>query len=419
MKKSNPFVNNARRQFLNTISKAGLSLPTLRASALGAGMLVGRDAMAATGVQRVVFIYVPGGAPGASNWLPSSNLTLKKCSAPLESVKSECVFFSGTSVIQDGSPNGGHGLTQRVLGGFEAPLTIDFALEESIGAVSPTASIRMGVATGSLNSISSKNRQEVADYVDNPTTVFEKLFGGGQDLGDVGTNRRKSILDINRDALKKIKSRLGGLERQRLDEHSAAIERIESDLDAAAAASVPEACKNPDWNTDGFSGPITDVAFNTIFDLHLDSLVLALKCNVTKVGVIQLGTHQSEFTVPGMDGTLHGVIHGGQGGFDTYCAKLHENVATLISRLKEEKDFDGTPLLDSTLVVKVTDMGNGSGHTADNAPFLIAGGGSSIQRGRVQSCDEHPKILDSVCQALGVYGTVPSYSSSPATGVLS
>ena len=149
------FAQQQRRGFLKTLTQAGLSLPLVQASGLGAGMLLGRQAYGAVGAKRVIFVYAPDGTPGgASNsFTPDANMVLKACTTPLETVKNQCVFFSGVNVMKKDGVDGGHGLAQRVLGGFNAPNTIDFALEETIGAASPFGVIHAGVSTGVKDSI--------------------------------------------------------------------------------------------------------------------------------------------------------------------------------------------------------------------------------------------------------------------------
>lgn len=421
MKKDLNFAQLQRRSFLKTLSKAGLGLPVVKASSIGAGMMLARHAEAAEGVKRVIFVYIPDGTPGGatSSFTPSSGMSLKSCSSPLESVKQNCVFFRGTSVMQGDSVNGGHGLAQRVLGGYNAPNTIDFALEDTIGATSPFGVIHAGVSTGQKDSISSKNRNQIQAYVDNPLSVFNKVFGGNTDLSDVGTKRKKSVLDVNRQALAKIQSRLGAFEKQRLDQHMAAIERLEDEIDLAASQSVPEFCKTPVWNTGGFSGPMTDDQFTTIFGLQADTIVLAMQCNMTKIASIQLGTHQADFSVPGQGGSYHGVIHGGgPGGYTAYRSYLCARVAQLIEKLRDAQDTDGSSMLESTLVVQVTDMGDGNAHSGTDAPFFLAGGSSIVRGGQVVSASRHTQILDTVLEAFGVAGTAPRYDSSAVSGVL-
>ncbi|MEJ2694719.1 MAG: hypothetical protein P8166_17255, partial [Candidatus Thiodiazotropha sp.] len=79
----------------------------------------------------------------------------------------------------------------------------------------------------------------------------------------------------------------------------------------------------------------------------------------------------------------------------------------------------GGKLIDSTLVVQVTDMGDGSSHTATDAAFMFAGGGSAVNRGSIVSVPNHFRLLDTVAQYMGVYGVIGGYDpNGPASGIL-
>lgn len=170
-----------------------------------------------------------------------------------------------------------------------------------------------------------------------------------------------------------------------------------------------------------------DEHFTDLFGLQVENLILAMKCNITRVGVIQLGTHQAEFMVnkgwPGKTGDYHGSVHSGSYDFyKTYRSYFSERVAQLIQRLKETDDPAGGKLLDNTLVVQVTDMGDGNAHSDSDAPFMLAGGGAAIQRGKVVDVGgaKHYQLLETVSEYMGVRGTIGTYSAAgPLGGILS
>lgn len=57
-------VSAQRRNFLKLIGKAGLSLPLLQASSLGAGLLLSRQTLASgNSLRKVIFVYIPDGTP--------------------------------------------------------------------------------------------------------------------------------------------------------------------------------------------------------------------------------------------------------------------------------------------------------------------------------------------------------------------
>lgn len=397
---------NQRRNFLKFMGKAGVSLPVLQASALGAGMMLTRQAEAAgNALRKVIFVYIPDGTPkGASHsFTPDAALTLKACSKPFESVKNECVFLDGMTI--DGG--GGHGNSQRVLGAFASGVrgSIDLALGDTIGATSPVASLRMGVRTRGVEPISARGFAIATDTQDNPEAVFDRLFGGAVDTNPIGIKREKKILEMNESALNKLKNKLGTYELRRLEQHQDAISKLKGDIERAANAEVVPGCDNPTFNPDNLKTEQLDQYFGSLFDLQVENIVLALKCNITRVGVIQMGTHQAEFNVDrtfDVVGDYHGSVHSGNEKFYTdYRAYFSELVARLIKRLQETDDASGGKLIDNTLVVQITDMGDGDAHTDTNAPFMLAGGGSAINRGSLVAGANHHRLLDTAVRFMG------------------
>ena len=51
------------------------------------------------------------------------------------------------------------------------------------------------------------------------------------------------------------------------------------------------------------------------------------------------------------------------------------NLAYFIDKLKERKDAQGRPLLDTTIVYFGSGLGNANTHSTSNVPVLVAGGG--------------------------------------------
>ncbi|MDF3012595.1 MAG: hypothetical protein K0Q78_799 [Cellvibrio sp.] len=108
MKTQEKTMQNNRRQLLKMIAGGSASAPFVSAGLLAAGAGFANTASAATSVKNVIFVFIPGGAPGGASTTitPSAGLQLKACSAPLEPVKQECVFFANTNMQ-------GHGCVVR------------------------------------------------------------------------------------------------------------------------------------------------------------------------------------------------------------------------------------------------------------------------------------------------------------------
>lgn len=415
-----------RRNFLQTVAKAGLSANFLSASTFTTGMMLGRAAQAQTNaIRNVIMCFIPGGAPvaGTNTWLPSSSLNLAATSAPLESVKQHCVFFGNTSVVNNnGSGVGGHGNTSKAFGGSGFSNTFDVELERTLGANSPFPSVLLGVQSSGHGSATKKNGSEIV-YQDNPIAAFNRLFGSNVNTSSIGTQRSQSILDLHTTEIAELQNVLGSSERNRLEEHLSSIETIQARLENQAAGEVLPACSSPSWNTSGFEYTSNNrTRFTTEAELQMDTAVLALKCNLTNVVSIMLGNHQSEHAIPTLNftGDYHQSIHGGQAGaFQETRAYLSSRMAYLISELESATDEFGNSLLDSTLVIQSTDMGDGNAHSSVDCPMMIAGGGSAINRGQVVSTDRHMNMFDTASAALGLDSQIASFGTGPITGVLS
>ena len=310
--------------------------------------------------------------------------------------------------------------------------TIDFALEDTVGAASPVASLRLGVLSQATQSapISARGQWSIAtDYQDNPQTVFDRLFGSALDTTDVGTKRNLLRMAANRSALSELEGKLGSYEKARLDQHIAAIDKLNNDI-LSTPADVIAGCSSPLYNPNGYATEQVKDNFTNLFNLQIENAILALKCSLTQVVSLQFGTHQADFGVTGLTADYHTSIHSGDlNYYASYRTYFSARVAHLIQRLKDEDDGDGGKMIDSTLVVQVTDMADGNAHTAGgaddangiggHAPYMFAGGGSTFNRGTVVSVANHHQLLDVVTDYMGVQSSIGLYDASgTASGIL-
>lgn len=435
MSKIAPSVKKERRDFLKTVASSGLSAGFVSRSALATGMLLGRNAVAQSddSIKRVVCMYIPGGTPFKDNksmFTPSSTLVMPPASAALDPVKSQCVFFENLSVYG----GGGHGGTHKSLGSHHAMLSTggnnvdsyDIALTRKWGLGRPFSNLLLGVQSnvGNHGSASRSKKQQVL-YEDNPETVFNNVFNSGVEANPISIDRAKSVLDLQLAEIKQLKSVLGGAEKIRLEEHLASIEKLQTRLDTAARESLPDGCAKPNWNAAKFRFNNNDLNhFDTESTLQIDLAVLALRCNYTKVVSIMLGNHQSGHSVPSLSykDSYHQSIHG-RGDPDIHAITrnyLSGRLAYLLESLQSSTDEMGNPLLDTTIVIQVTDMAEGDAHSTNKAPMLIAGGGSRINRGSVVGSDDsrlHTDMLQTVTEAMGINDLMPKFGN-PIEGVI-
>ena len=415
-----------RRAFLSTVGKAGLSMSFLQGSTFATGMMLGRAAQAqsSSGIRRVICVYIGDGAPvnGTNHWLPSNSLVLPSTTAPLEAVKNECIFFKNATIVDSGGNEvGGHGNTSKAFGGSGFSNSFDVELERTIGANSPFPSLLLGVQSSGHGSATKKSGSEIV-YQDSPVAAFNRLFNSNVSTSSIGIQRSQSVLDAHMAELAELQNVLGSAEKQRLEEHLSSVEKIKSRIDLQAESEAIPACTNPVWNSNGFIyNAANKTRFTTESELQIDNAILALKCNMTNVVSIMLGNHQSEHAIPELNytGDYHQSIHGGQAGaYEETRAYLSSRVAYLISALKNATDEFGNSLLDSTLVLQSTDMGDGDAHSSTQAPVMMAGGGSNINRGQVVECGRHTNMFDTVSEALGISSQVTQFGTGALSGII-
>jgi hypothetical protein len=395
-------------------------------SLLSGNLLWARSVFAAEAPKRVIFFFTPGGAI-PEQWMPSgseTDFTLPAMSSPLESVKQHCVFLNGVNM-----GNAGHGLTSKVLAG-DATNSLDIYMAQTLGQATPFSQLQLGVYSNGHGSMSRNNWSEPT-FEDNPLNAFQRLFGEGAIVTeDIEVSRARSVLDANLEVLNQMRSQLGSFERARLDEHSEAIQRIEARLNnTTSTSSSGGECGSPTFNTANFSGAVDDPAnFDTIADLQSDIAALALKCDLTRVVSFMLGNHQCDYIVPesGVDTNYHQSIHGRPAeDYIQYRRYFATKLQYLIQRLADTEDMDGNSLLDNTILLHVSDMGDARAHAGDNAPFMLAGGGGgTLTTGRSLDLGgtDYKDLLDTVAQAAGVDVSAsgyPGYGSGPVGGIFS
>jgi len=413
MKTQEKIVKNNRRQLLKMMAGGAAATPLINAGLLTAGASLSNMASAATSVKNVIFVFIPGGAP-ANTFTPSATLGLGPSSAPLEPVKQECVFFSRTDM--DGFA--GHGLPQNSLGGLtKAPKTIDLALGDALGGNTLFSSIQLGVLSGDT-SISAVNNWTRTLVIKDPAQVFE-IMRSVQTSNNPALQQQHKQLEINLKAVQQLQQQLGGFASARLQANQDAIAQLQAEIPTGGYAPGCD-LQQQTWPSETIN-PNVGQNFTRLWELQTSNAVTAIKCGLTRVVTMLMGGDEENFIATGFNYTYAEAANafGTMREYIAYRAYFSQQLTYLIQQLKTTTDINGAPLLDSTLVVQVTNMGNTSDNTGYNAPFMFAGGGSSIRRGQVVTAPLHTQVLDTVAQAVGLYGKIPAYSTAgPIAGVV-
>ena len=217
-----------------------------------------------------------------------------------------------------------------------------------------------------------------------PRAAFDLLFGAGGTEEERALRRRthSSILDWVAREVAHLKREVGALDRQRIDRYLSSVREIERRIQMIEARNnsgepreLPGA---PPGVPDSFSEHM-----QLMFDLH----VLAFETDITRVTAFKTGRDASNRTFPesGSDRGFHPASH--HGGreesileFNKICQYRVAQLAYFIERLKTTADVDGT-LLDNTVVLWGSPMGDANLHNHRRCPLIVLGGGNGVLDG--------------------------------------
>ena len=251
-----------------------------------------------------------------------------------------------------------------------------------------------------------------------PRLAFERMFGSGDAAAERrGRLRRRSILDAVSQDADRLMGVVGGSDRQKLDEYFTGIREIERRIertDAQDAAAMPE-----------LDVPFGRVeAFAEHSRLMLDLMVVGFQTDTTRVAslMFDMAGGNRVYKEIGVNGAHHGMSHH-RGKEDNVrdLAKvdryLIEQLAYFLGRLEATPEGDGT-LLDNSMVLYGSGIGDGNRHTHDHLPIVLAGGGGGqIQTGRYLTHETQRPMANLFLSMLDVMGT-PAESIGDSTGRL-
>ena len=216
-----------------------------------------------------------------------------------------------------------------------------------------------------------------------PRIVFENLFGEGGTREDrrEALKRRASLLDSVTQEMQRFKQQLGTDDRNKVDDYFQSIREIERRIQKAEA-SVDE---NPLPDLDRPTGVPAAYADNArlMFDLQ----VLAFQGDMTRVISFQLAREASNRTYPeiGVPEPHHPITHHGNNPEKlAKIAKVNQFHVSLFAEFLEK--FSKIPegngsLLDHSLYLYGSGMGDSDAHDHTDLPIIVAGGAAGNMTG--------------------------------------
>ncbi|HIG28266.1 MAG TPA: DUF1552 domain-containing protein [Verrucomicrobiales bacterium] len=393
-----------RRTFLRGAS-AALALPLLDAMVPAMTSLA---ASPAKPVRRLGYVYIPMGA-NLAEWTPPvqgelseltptlksltphlnqltviSNLELKNAYSAGNHATSNSAFLSAASAkMTEGSD-------------YELATTADQIAAKRLGAETPLPSLELamdlmtavgncdnGFACVYQNNLSWSSPTTPLPAEAHPRALFERLFGTGAGIEERRADFKKdaSILDWVKNDIKRLQKELGPSDRNTIAEYLDTVREVERRIQNAEQRTADAPLPDLD-RPSGVPASYIDHA-KLMFDLQ----ALALQADLTRVITFQLARETSNRTYPeiGVSDSHHPVSHHSNNPKKLEkLAKinaLHVSLfAYYLDKLKSTPDGDGT-LLDHSLILCGSGMGNPNVHDHVDLPILLAGGGTGTHKG--------------------------------------
>ena len=392
-----------RRTFLRGVG-ATLALPLLDAMIPAATALAQTPARP---VPRLGFVFIPMGTDHA-RWMPPGGEVLDELSpilSPLQAVKEQLTVITNLE-LQNSYP-GTHDTSNSGFlsaafakhtesSDYHLGTTVDQVAARHIGQATRLPSLELSVDLNPLAGVC--NNGYACVYQNNlswssPTTplpseahprlVFERLFGDGGSLAErqASLKSRASLLDSFHEDIGRLQRVVGASDRVRVEQYLDSIREIERQIQFAEAAGAEDL--QPDLER-----PVgVPAAFGDHAALMFDLQLLALQADITRVITFQFTRELSNRTYPeiGVPEPHHPTSHHGNdpvkvekiAKINTYHISIF---ARFLEKLKATPDGDGS-LLDNTIYLYGSGMGNPSLHDHVKLPILVAGGAATGLRG--------------------------------------
>lgn len=412
----------SRRHFLRGAGIA-LSLPLLDSMwPVSAGTIAASATPLADAVPRRMFAICNNLGLLPDRFFPKETGRGYALSPYLEHLKAhrdDLTVFSGVS---HPDVDGGHPADNCFLtaaphpgrGGFRNTISLDQYIAERIGHLTRFPSLNLGVnVEQGMRSLSWTGSGVLIPCEEKASDVFRHLFIQGTEAETADQVRKlelgRSILDSVADQAKTLQRRVGTHDRDRLDQYFTSVRELEWRMQMSREW---ERRPRPTVTASVPLDPASPREYMEKVRLMYDLARLAFETDSTRSVALLLDSVNSPAIE--VDGTkitdgYHNLSHHGRSdaklaqlrAIDEWHMKL---LADLFAGLKGVREGDGT-LLDRTMVLYGSNLGNANTHVTTNLPTIFAGGG--FKHGQHLAFDRErnyplPNLFVSMLQRMGI-----------------
>ncbi|NJN05378.1 MAG: DUF1552 domain-containing protein [Rhodobacteraceae bacterium] len=358
------------------------------------------------------------------NFFPESTQTGRgyQLSPYLDMLRAHRDDFSVFSGVWHPDVDGGHPADNCFLtaaphpgsGGFRNTISFDQYVAEEIGHLTRFPSLTLGVnVQQGIRSLSWTGAGVLIPCEEQAAEVFKRLFLRGSPQEIRAQVRRlelgQSIMDAVADQTLGLQRNLGARDRERLDQYFTGVRDLEKRM---GKAQEWEYKPKPVVKDEPPVDPADPREYMTKVRLMYDMARLAFETDSTRMVTLLLDSVNSPaLDIDGAEITdgYHNLSHHGKSAaklkqleiIDREHMKLLDHLFTDLKTRKE----DGQTLLDRTMVLYGSNLGNANTHVTTNLPVFLTGGG--FKHGQHLAFDRErnyplPNLFVSMLQRLGM-----------------
>ena len=370
----------ARRTFLRGVGGALVSLPHLDAMAAPKTPKAPRR-MVCVGTH---FGFVP------QLFFPEQEgkgYEASKLLKPLEHQRDNFTIFSNLDHGSEGV--GGHTGVHAFLSGVlsknskgyaEKNVTVDQKAAAHVGAATRYPSMQFATGRDSGSTLSWNSSGVALPSESNLSNLYSLLF---QATGTKETElirrvhrEKRSVLDLVKTDASILQRKIGKEDQEKLDQYYTSVRELERKL-TLSEAWLDKPKPNVDYQLPGGSNGLD---FVDRVPLYYDLIALALQTDSTRVvtfSIADIGANSGGFP---LTRGYHQLTHHGK--VASYIKELSiielfhtKQFGRFLDKLEAIREPNGNTLLDNTMALLGSGMGNASSHSNKNLPLLLAGGG--------------------------------------------
>ena len=377
----------SRRHLLRGMGAASIGLPFLEAMTCSLGQRTLGNTPATEFPRRFVALnaglgfHAPHLFPQSPGRLTPTTPYLIKLKEHLDQI----TLFSGLSHPEQ-QGNNGHASEMTILtsaqrpglAGFRNTISLDQQIASQIGL--ETRFPFLAVSARGTTSLSWTANGVAIPAESSAESLFKAMFVEGTpeeiEKEVEGIRRGRSILDTVTVRAKELERQISQQDRQKLDQYLSSVRDLEIRLQQSEGwvrQPKPKVNANPPEDVQEKNAAIARQK------LLYDIVVKAFQTDSTRTITFNLGSLNAVPDVPGVTSDWHGLSHHGKDPGKIDELKLVEEaefsaLSTFLTELRSIKE-NAKNLLDHTVVLFGSNLGNASAHDWHNLPILVAGGG--------------------------------------------